>query len=518
MTHTTARRIPALAAVITALAVQACGDDDNTDRMSTPDTGVAIDTGAIDAGTPDAGTPDAGPTDTGSTDTGSTDTGSTDVATQDVPTDTTTVTCPTNAPEMTHSGDIRADETWDCTRTHVLMGDGVFVMGGTLHIGPGTVIKGGSSRAALVVATTGRVDAQGTATQPIVFTSNQPVGMRRSAQWGGVVLLGLARINSANTDGDGGVTATPGTNQIEGIPPTDGRARYGGMDDSHDCGTLRYVRVEFAGYELSANNELNGLTLGGCGRSTTIDHVEVWQSADDGVEVFGGTVDLKHLVIANAEDDGLDWDFGWTGRAQFVAIHSPTTSTESDPNGVEADNEPRVFGATPVADPQVYNLTLRGPGAMNMVTVGYRGAVLRRGTAGRLHNVIVTGYPTQAVDLRDTPTLDFARATPARLFFNHSIFFANNPSGAQFADNGSDMFDEDAFFTAAERMNRTTDPMLPAYAPNAPDFTPAASSPAASGAATPPADGFFEPVTYVGAVPPGANTTWMSGWTSFPAN
>lgn len=189
-------------------------------------------------------------------------------------------------------------------------------------------------------------------------------------------------------------------------------------------------------------------------------------------------------------------------------MHSPTNSTEANPNSFEADDEPRVFGATPISDPQIYNATLRGPGSANMVTVGYRGGVMRRGTAGRLHNVIITGYPTQAIDLRDTPTIALAQATPPRLFANNSIFFGNNPTGAQFADNSADMFDEQAFFTNAARSNRTDDPMLPAYVGSTPDFVPAAASPAASGAASPPIDGFFEPVTYVGAVPPGAATNW----------
>lgn len=495
-----------------SLTLAACGSSNN-DRLDVP---VAPQDAGTDAVTPtDLATPqDTGvPQDTSAPqDSGApTDTGA--------PTDSgMTVQCPSNAPELVHMGDIRADETWDCTRTHVLMGDGVFVLGGTLRVTPGTVIKGGSNRAALVVSTGGRLDAQGTATQPVVFTSAQPVGMRRAAQWGGVVLLGNARINSANTLADGGTSGPPGQNQIEGVPPTDNRARYGGTDDAHNCGTLRYVRIEFAGYELSTNNELNGLTLGGCGRGTTIDHVEVLDSADDGIEVFGGTVDLKHVVIFNAEDDGLDWDFGWTGRAQFVAIHSPTTSTEADPNGIEADNEPRVFSATPTSDPLIYNVTAVGPGAMNMVTVGYRGAVMRRGTAGRIHNLILTGYPTQAIDLRDTPTIAFATAATPRLFANNSIFFGNGPAAGQFNDDGADMFDENAFFTGSARMNRTTDPMLPAYAARAPNFIPAAGSPAATGAATPPTDGFFEPVTYVGAVEPGSQTSWLSGWTDYPAN
>jgi hypothetical protein len=502
--------------MMTLLFALAACDSSNPDVMARPDAAVdrsvAVDMTVV----VDVAVPDVPPPDNTATEASVTDVSESDAATMGD--GSAMVMCPANAPDMMHTGDINADETWDCTRTHVLGGDGVFVRNNAvLTLRPGTVIKGGSQRAALVVTTTGRIDAQGTAAQPIVFTSAMPVGMRRAAQWGGVVLLGNARINSANALADGGVSGTPGTNQIEGIPPTDGRARYGGTDDDHNCGTLRYVRIEFPGYELSANNELNGLTVGGCGRRTVIDHIEVFDSADDGVEIFGGTVDIKHVLIVNAEDDGLDWDFGWTGRAQFVAVQSPRTSTESDPNGIEADNEPRVFAAMPVSDPLIYNLTVRGPGAMNGVTVGYRAIVLRRGTAGRFYNTIVTGYPTQAIDLRDSPTLAFARATPPRLFANHSIFFGNNPSRTQFADDGADMFDEDAFFLDAARMNRAIDPMLPAYSGTA-DLVPGATSPAATGAAMPPNDGFFEQATYVGAFPPGATAHWATGWTAFPAN
>ena len=506
----------AFALSLVAASLAACSDNggDVMGADAAPDRATLNDIATPDATPDQPATPDATP-DVPVAPDAAADAASD--ASADAPADVAMVTCPADPPVEMHATDVTADATWDCTRTHVLANTSIFVRNNaTLRITPGTVIKGGGERAALVVTTSGRIDAQGTRAQPIVFTSNQPAGMRRAAQWGGVVLLGLARINNANSDGDGGVTMTPGTGQIEGIDPTEGRARFGGSDDAHNCGTLRYVRIEFPGYELSTNNELNGLTMGGCGRGTVIDYVSVHKSADDGIEVFGGTVDLKHVFINEAEDDGLDWDNGWTGRAQFVAVRSPTTSTEADPNGFEADNEPRVFAATPVADPQIFNATFRGPGSDNMVTVGYRGGVLRRGTAGRLNNLVMVGYPTQAIDVRDTPTIAFANATPARLFANNSIFFGNNPTGTQFADNGMDMFDEDAFFTNAARMNRAVDPMLPAYTTGS--LVPAAGSPAATGAATPPTDGFFEAVTYVGAFPPGAADHWASGWTAFPAN
>jgi hypothetical protein len=101
----------------------------------------------------------------------------------------------------------------------------------------------------------------------------------------------------------------------------------GEPDPDHDCGTLRFVRIEFAGFEVGDTNELNGLTLGACGRRTVLDYVQVHLGADDGIEFFGGTTDLRHAVITGANDDSLDWDQGWTGRVQFLAIRQSMPAT-----------------------------------------------------------------------------------------------------------------------------------------------------------------------------------------------
>src|SRR5262249_7456948 len=125
--------------------------------------------------------------------------------------------------------------------------------------------------------------AEGTRQAPIVFTSGQPVGTRESGDWGGVILLGNAPINVKN-----------GTNNIEGFPNSPDTV-YGGNDPQHNCGSLKFVRIEYAGYELSKDNEINGLTLGGCGKQTKLDFIQIHKGADDGVECFGGNADIKHL-------------------------------------------------------------------------------------------------------------------------------------------------------------------------------------------------------------------------------
>lgn len=492
-------------------------------------TGDVMDNTARDAGntptdvvTTDVVSTDVVATDVVTTDAATNDVVTSDAATNDAPTTDAGVTCPATPTEVHITADtITASTTWDCAHTYILDSPSpTFVMSpAVLTIGPGTVIRGNTPQSAIIVTRGAKLVASGTAAQPIVFTSNRPVGMRRAGDWGGVVLLGGASINdSAN------MTGATGTNQLEGIDSTDMRGRYGGgatADDTHDCGTVRYVRIEFAGYTLSANNELNGLTVCACGSRTTLDYIQVHRGADDGIEVFGGTANLRHAVITQSDDDGLDWDQGWRGKAQFVVVQGPAASGESDPTGIEADNDRDVATATPISSPTIYNITVLGPG--NAVSIANnRAVVLRRGTAGRIANALVGGFPVSGVDVRDAETFALATGADPQLQFASSILWANGPDGMQhFVDNAADTFDEMAWFTAAARMNRVgADPMLAApFNATAPGFTPAAGSPAATGAATPPNDGFFDATAvYLGAIAPGASTNWTSGWTAYPAN
>jgi len=173
------------------------------------------------------------------------------------------------------TGEIAGDTTWTADHIYVLKTH-IFVRSGTLVIEAGTKILGDNG-SSLVITTNGKIDVRGTAAAPVVMTSSQPEGSRLPGDWGGLVLLGTAPIN-----------VTGGTAQIEGFPAGTVGTQYGGTNAAHDCGKVNYLRVEFGGFELAPNNELNAFTVGACGSATVIDHVQAHLGSDDGVEVFGG--------------------------------------------------------------------------------------------------------------------------------------------------------------------------------------------------------------------------------------
>lgn len=255
----------------------------------------------------------------------------------------------------------------------------------TLTIAPGVLIYANSTNADndfLVVNRGSRLNAEGTESQPIVFTAqaNLTGGVTDESQglWGGIILAGRAPISNCNTTVAGG--AANCENVVEGTST----ALYGGATPTDNSGTIRYVQIRYSGTVISPNNELQGLTLGGTGSGTTIDHVQVHNSSDDGIEIFGGRTNLRYLALTGSDDDGLDTDVGWQGFAQFVlAIQKPNAtttdnySTEIDSNGNE-DALPR----------QKYNLA-------NFTFVSTNAAVnaairLRGGADARFVNGIVT--------------------------------------------------------------------------------------------------------------------------------
>ncbi len=208
--------------------------------------------------------------------------------------------------------------------------DTVYVLSGwyfvdstaAMVIPAGTLILGDSASAGtLVVRRGGKFNAAGTLAEPIVFTSGKPAGTRRPGDWGGVIVLGKAPTNQ------------PATKQIEGGFGTtaDNSAAYGGADPEDSSGVLRYIRIEFAGIAFSQDNESNGLTLGGVGRKTVVDHIQVSFGNDDDFEFFGGTVDAKYLVGWRTLDDCLDSDFGYAGRVQFVYIKRDPALFDASP-------------------------------------------------------------------------------------------------------------------------------------------------------------------------------------------
>lgn len=414
------------------------------------------------------------------------------------------------------TADISADQTWTHDKVYVLKTN-VFVRDATLTIEAGTIIQG-DGNSSLVITNTAKIDAVGTAENPIVFTSAQPEGSRAAGDWGGVVLLGKAPINVSG-----------GVDNIEGFPADTDGTQFGGDDSTHDCGTMSYVRIEFAGFELSPDNELNALTVGACGSQTDLDYLQLHRGLDDGVEFFGGTAAIRHLLVTQPADDGLDWDFGWSGDAQFIIVQQNSVVGN---HGFEADNNVNDNDATPRAHPTIYNATLIGsdsnPGEAGK-TQG--GMMLRRGTAATLRNVVVSYFSDWAIDVADYSTVQ--QADGGELSMEHSYFYQNAnddndgwPSGFDVDDgqeddcqtpgSGCSGFDEHAFFTDASHNNTFgTDLMLgDPLNLEAPSFVPESGSPLLSGGDTPPA-GFDTSATFIGAI---GVDDWTSGWTAYPPN
>jgi|AGTN01.1.fsa_nt_gi hypothetical protein len=300
-----------------------------------------------------------------------------------------------------HNTVISANTTWSSADEYILNGKVYVKAPATLTIQPGTVIKGvynsdPEQASALIVTRGAKINANGNATNPIIFTAQN--GLKGG--WGGIVLLGKAPINQPDQ-------------LIEGINPSvvpsgvdvyygGGGAGLGDCDDN--SGTLRYVRVEYAGAAISDANELNAFTFGGVGKGTTLEYLQAYYGADDAFEFFGGCVDARYLVSTATDDDAFDFDFGYKGRIQFaVSTIDPSVSYSSDPNGIECDNQGGngPWPATPKTHPQLSNFTIVGTQSGTVAGGGIgtqhqlkSGANFRRGTEFTLVNSIVYGFPT----------------------------------------------------------------------------------------------------------------------------
>jgi len=286
----------------------------------------------------------------------------------------------------TVSADITANTTWSGV---VKLMNKVYVKNNaTLTIAPGTIIRGDKlTQGSLIITRGAKIMADGTAANPIIFTSNEAVGARNEGDWGGLVILGLAKNNQP-----GGVA------NIEGIVPTTD-SQYGGNFDNDNSGILRYVRVEFAGIALEPNKEINGITFGSVGNLTTIDYVQVSFSGDDSFEWFGGTVNCKHLVAYRGLDDDFDCDFGFRGKVQFaLSIRDKDLyDAPGDSNAFECDNDAAGSTATPKTRPIFSNVTLVGPKGNGTTALPTgekfeKAFRLRRNSAVSVLNSLVTGW------------------------------------------------------------------------------------------------------------------------------
>jgi hypothetical protein len=259
----------------------------------------------------------------------------------------------------------------------------VFVRSGkVLTIQPGTVIKGDkATKGTLIIDKGGKIEAVGTASEPIVMTSNLPAGSRDRGDWGGLVILGNAPVNQTNPE-------------IEGITPA---VVYGGNISDDDSGALKYVRVEYAGIELTPNNETNSITLGAVGSGTEMEYCMVSFGGDDGFEWFGGTVNGKYLISFASWDDSFDVDFGYSGKNQFgVEVRYPSFADQSGSNSFECDNGPNDNVTTLLTTGTFSNFTCIGPKATNAqsISANYQHSLdLRRRTAVTIANSVFIGYP-----------------------------------------------------------------------------------------------------------------------------
>lgn len=429
---------------------------------------------------------------------------------------TCTVTVSEDAPaviEDTLEGNITADRTISAANKNFLKGFVYVKSGATLTIEAGSVIKGisvasGERAASLIIEPGAKIIAEGTVDKPIVFTSDKEPGKRVTGDWGGLIICGNARVNRTNQP------------TIEGGPGT----YYGNTTsdefNGESSGKLKYVRIEFAGYPLEPDKEINGLTFGGVGSGTEVEFVQVSYSNDDSYEWFGGTVNAKHLIAYKGWDDDFDTDYGYTGKLQFLlSVRDKDIADTSDSNGFESDNDGDGSTNTPFTKPVFSNVTLIGPfygkvsdrtqaeveaktaDAANGAKGGkYQAAMhLRRNSSLNVYNSVFTGWPYGL------------RATDKKGQANDGIAIENVIFAGMWKNFYEDEKVSENFFNRAGN-NTVLENTRQIIAKDG-DYSSVVADAVKGADFSKLADSFFEKVTYKGAFD-GTND-WTEGWTNW---
>lgn len=417
---------------------------------------------------------------------------------------------------------------------------GTYLLNGWVYIGdgaeltiePGTVIKGDKdTKAALIVERGGKLTAQGTANEPIVFTSGQARGKRKPGDWGGIILCGKARNNQSEM-------------QIEGGP----RTKHGGSDDADNSGVLSYVRIEFAGYPFQKDKEINGLTLASVGSGTQIDHVQVSYSNDDSYEWFGGNVNCKYLIAYKGWDDDFDTDNGFSGKVQFgLSIRDSKIADTSQSNGFESDNSADGSAASPYTTATFSNITFVGPkldsnfkNTIDYITGGdynpkngsalgkFQSAMhIRRNSRLNCINSLAIGWPVGLI--LDEQKGDTQGAASSGMLKLHNLWFA----GMEAVGTDANKLYDDVLVTGYNGDSQPiTDVSQKSFSSTFfgkqpgnryfsswqslfldASYMPMSNSPLLAAASFTDMDNWFQKVTYIGAFNTG--DTWISDWTNF---
>lgn len=439
--------------------------------------------------------------------------------------------------------DLAAGQTYNWTKNNVYILEGTVFLedGGRLNIEAGTVVKfkpnvSGTDPSALIICRGAQIYATGTAQEPIIFTSeaddlNDPLdlGPADNQLWGGIALLGKAyTLKNGNTEVN-----------LEGIPTTEPRGIYGmpsGQNvDNDNSGVMRYCSIRHGGSALTSGSELNGLTLAAVGSSTTVEYIEVYANSDDGIEFFGGTVNLKYAVVAFTEDDSYDWDETYTGKGQFwFSIQRADIADAGwECDGSTPDN------TTPFSDPVVYNATHigSGPGAAAANPVGW---LFRAGTKGYISNSIVSEMKNKGIEVQDRPnntTNDaYSQLIAGEISIKNNLFWnCGTNSNIDMGSNGiirstvtNGLGGEDSTCVFLinhlnSNANLIQNPEMVNVSRNQDGLLD--PRPSATGAAYstsldtyPSGDTFFSPVNFKGAFSADPSQLWIHGWTTLAKN
>jgi len=406
------------------------------------------------------------------------------------------------APEVL-SGNILADKTLTNDRVWILKGYVYVSNNAVLTVEPGVIVKSDvSDKGALIIERGSKLIANGTSSQPIVFTSGQPAGSRQPGDWGGIILLGKAPTNRATEPViEGGV----------------GR-NYGGTDPNDRSGSLKYVRIEYAGIAAQPGSEINGLTFGGVGAGTTVENIMVSYANDDAYEFFGGTVNCKNLIAYACKDDDFDFDFGYTGSIQFaVSLRKPDLNDSDAGNGIEADNDGSGTNAEPYTHPKLSNFTFIGPNNAAGTDPNQNFTNRwRRAVRFTLVNSILVGGQKGGFSIESNSSYNDYMAGIS-IFRNNLVHAVTAPyklgsdvtvSGASAAAiQAKAEADGCQTFTSAEDI-KLSSPFFSA----SPDFLPQTGSPALTGASFTGLGNFFTRVNYKGAF---GSADWTKGWANW---